>query len=210
MRKRFDQELISLKDEMLQMGILVERAIEKAVSLVTLRSSEIAKEVCDYEEEIDSMESLIQSHCLRLLLEQQPVAGDLRTISAALKMITDMERMGDQARDIAEICENLNQDYNIKSVDHIKEMSVATIAMVRKTINAFVEEDVESAKTIRGDDDIVDNYFVTVRDDLIQHIKEDSLNPASVIDFIMIAKYLERIADHAVNISHWVIFSIEG
>lgn len=210
MRKRFDQELISLKDEMLQMGILVERAIEKAVSLVTLRSSEIAKEVCDYEEEIDSMESLIQSHCLRLLLEQQPVAGDLRTISAALKMITDMERMGDQARDIAEICENFNQDYNIKSVDHIKEMSVVTIAMVRKTINAFVEEDVESAKTIRGDDDTVDNYFVTVRDDLIQQIKEDSLNPASIIDFIMIAKYLERIADHAVNISHWVIFSIEG
>ena len=125
-------------------------------------------------------------------------------------MITDMERIGDQCRDIAEITLNLPEGLKIKSVDHIIEMSDATVKMVNDTLQSYVNRDIKMAEKIRFDDDVVDDYFIQVRDDLIQMIKEDSLDASAIIDLLMIAKYLERIADHAVNISKWVIFSIRG
>lgn len=210
MREKFDEELILLNEEMLQMSMTVERAIDKAVNLI-FESDEIKiKEVSEYEEETDRLETKIQDHCLRLLLEQQPVATDLRWISATLKMITDMERIGDQARDIAELCKYFKNQENSIEMNTIKEMSEATISMVNKTIDAYVKRDIRVAKGIAEKDDIVDNYFIEVRSSLIEAIKKDSMVAEKAIDLIMITKYLERIADHAVNISRWVIFAIEG
>lgn len=210
MRNQFDKELIKLNNEMLEMGMLIENAIKTASELLLKRDEKKAELVYDYEEEIDRMEDIIQNHCLRLFIEQQPVASDLRTVSSTLKMITDMERIGDQCRDIAEITLNLPEGLKIKSVDHIIDMSDATVKMVNDTLQSYVNRDIKMAEKIRFDDDVVDDYFIQVRDDLIQMIKEDSLDASAIIDLLMIAKYLERIADHAVNISKWVIFSIRG
>lgn len=210
MRNQFDKELIKLNNEMLEMGMLIENAIKTASELLLKRDEKKAELVYDYEEEIDRMEDIIQNHCLRLFIEQQPVASDLRTVSSTLKMITDMERIGDQCRDIAEITLNLPEGLKIKSVDHIIDMSDATVKMVNDTLQSYVNRDIKMAEKIRFDDDLVDDYFIQVRDDLIQMIKEDSLDASAIIDLLMIAKYLERIADHAVNISKWVIFSIRG
>ena len=210
MRNQFDKELIKLNNEMLEMGMLIENAIKTASELLLKKDEKKAAFVYEYEEEIDRMEDIIQNHCLRLFIEQQPVASDLRTISSTLKMITDMERIGDQCRDIAEITLNLPEGLKIKSVDHIIEMSDETVKMVNETLQSYVNRDIKMAEKIRFDDDVVDDYFIQVRDDLIQMIKEDSLDASAIIDLLMIAKYLERIADHAVNISKWVIFSIRG
>lgn len=210
MRTRFDEELNLLNSEMLEMGVLIESAIKGAVDLLNKRDRQKAEKIFEYEEEIDKMELLIQNHCLRLLLEQQPVARDLRTISSTLKMITDMERIGDQCRDIAEITVNLPEGFKVKSMDHIIEMADATIKMVNDTLQSYVDRDIEKAEKIVRDDDIVDDYFIKVRDDLIEMIKNDTIDAAAIVDLMMIAKYLERIADHAVNISKWVIFSIRG
>ncbi|MDO5040975.1 MAG: phosphate signaling complex protein PhoU [Peptoniphilus sp.] len=210
MRERYDEELKILNEEILQMATLSEIAIDKAVSLICAYDEDVNKEVCELEERIDSMENRIQTHCLRLILEQQPVARDLRTISSALKMITDLERIGDQARDIAEICSNFQNTCNFESIEHIKEMAKATIEIIKNTINSFIDRNIDAARGIVDEDDIVDNYFVKVRDDLIKEIEKKHPNAPDIIDLIMIAKYLERIADHAVNISRWVIFSIEG
>lgn len=210
MRARFDEELNLLNSEMLEMEVLIESAIKDAVDLLNKRDEEKAKKVFEYEEEIDKMELLIQNHCLRLLLEQQPVARDLRTISATLKMITDMERIGDQCKDIAEITVNLPEGFKVKSMDHIIDMAESTIKMVNDTLQAYVDRDIERAEKIAKDDDVVDDYFIQVRDDLIKMIKNDTIDAAASVDLMMIAKYLERIADHAVNISKWVIFSIRG
>ena len=210
MRTRFDEELNLLNSEMLEMGVLIESAIKGAVDLLNKRDRKKAEKIFEYEEEIDKMELLIQNHCLRLLLEQQPVARDLRTISSTLKMITDMERIGDQCRDIAEITVNLPEGFKVKSMDHIIEMADSTIKMVNDTLQSYVDRDIEKAEKIVRDDDIVDDYFIKVRDDLIEMIKNDTIDAAAIVDLMMIAKYLERIADHAVNISKWVIFSIRG
>lgn len=210
MRKKFDEELKILNNEMLQMGVLIESAIKGAVDLLITRDEEKAKKIYEYEEEIDKMEDLIQAHCLRLLLEQQPVARDLRTISSTLKMITDMERIGDQCKDIAEITVNLPEGFKVKSIDYIMEMAKETIKMVNDTLQSYVDRDLKKAEKIKYDDDVVDDYFIKVRDELIQMIKDESIDAAAIVDILMIAKYLERIADHAVNISKWVIFSIRG
>lgn len=209
-RKRFDEELNLLNDEMLQMSMIAEKAIDKAVSLIFEVDKESIKEVFEYEEETDRLETKIQDHCLRLFLEQQPVATDLRWISATLKMITDMERIGDQARDIAELCKYFKDTDKVFSVDVIKQMAKATIAMVHKSIDAYVKRDIEIARSVSKDDDIVDEYFIEVRAEFVKLIKNESLDAERIIDLIMITKYLERIADHAVNISRWIIFAIEG
>lgn len=209
-RKKFDEELALLNEEMLQMSMIVEKAIDKAVNLIFNADDKGIKEVFEYEEETDRLETKIQDHCLRLFLEQQPVATDLRWISATLKMITDMERIGDQARDIADLCKYFKEDDKVFSVDSIKEMAKATIAMVHKSIDAYVKRDVEIAGSVSKDDDVVDNYFIEVRAEFVKLIKNESLDAERIIDLIMITKYLERIADHAVNISRWIIFAIEG
>lgn len=208
MRERFDKDLDKLNNLLLEMSMLIEHAIKKSISLFKEKDEKVAQEVYNYEERIDIYESIIQKHCLKLFVEQQPAAGDLRRVSSALKMITDMERIGDNARDIAEICMILPDGYDEK-FPIIYKMATATIDIVNNSINSFVNGDLEVAKKIEREDDIVDEFFVTIRDQLIEEIKE-GFDPAAAIDFIMISKYLERIADHAVNIANWVIFSIEG
>lgn len=209
-RSKFDDELEVLNEEILKMGMLVEVSVEKAVGLISKQDVKKAKEVYEHEEEIDNMEHKIQTHCLRLLIEQQPVAKDLRRISAALKIITDMERIGDQARDIAEICMHYEDGNEFGDTGHIIEMGRNTIYMVKNTVKAFVDNDVVLAREVSKYDDVVDNYFITVRDDLIKLIREEKVEPDFIVDLLMISKYLERIADHAVNISEWVIFTVEG
>lgn len=208
MRERFDKDLDKLNNLLLEMSMLIENAIKKSISLFKEKDEKVAQEVYNYEERIDIYESIIQKHCLKLFVEQQPAAGDLRRVSSALKMITDMERIGDNARDIAEICMILPDGYDEK-FPIIYKMATATIDIVNNSINSFVNGDLEVAKKIDREDDIVDNFFVSIRDQLVDGIK-NGFDPAAAIDFIMIAKYLERIADHAVNIADWVIFSIEG
>lgn len=209
MRKRFDEELRRLNDLLLEMAALNESAIKKSISLLDEKEKETAEDVVHDEERTDEYEKIIQNQCLKIFVEQQPAASDLRRVSSALKMITDLERIGDNARDIAEICMTLPKDYDTMSFPLIKEMADETVNLLNRAIDSFVNLDLEIAKKIDKEDDIVDNYFVMIRDQLIDIIKSD-FDPAAAIDFIMIAKYLERISDHGVNIAHWVIFTIEG
>jgi phosphate transport system protein len=210
MRNRFDSELDKLNLELIKMGGLIENAIEYSAKALINRDLSLAKKVNELEIEIDDMEKTIESHCLKLLLQQQPVASDLRIISTALKMITDMERIGDNAEDIAEIAKYMVNQKFIKDLVHIPQMSEATISMVKRSVDAFVNKDKELAEKVCASDDIVDNLFKTVKEELIEKIQEDKENGEQAIDLIMIAKYLERIGDHAENIAEWVIFSITG
>lgn len=210
MREKFDKDLEQLNRRLLEMVTLSERAIDKAVTLIDVENELVRREVYNLEEEIDSMENIIQSDCLRMIVEQQPVASDLRTITAALKMITDLERIGDQARDIAEVTKNLNHKYDFEDIDGIEKMADATTKIVKESVDSFINKDLKSAKTIREKDDIVDDLFVELRNKLTKDIEKGHPDAANIVDLIIIIKYLERIADHAVNISEWVIFSIEG
>lgn len=209
MRKRLDEELRHLNNLLLEMAMIIENSIKKAIELLDDKDASLAKKVSEYEEKLDLYEGIIQKHCLKIFVEEQPVATDLRRVSATLKMITDMERIGDNSRDIAEVCMDLPTSYDSKKFPLIKEMAYATIDIVNNSIETFINMDLNRAKTIDRQDDIVDDYFVKTRDELVELIKS-GFDPAAAIDFIMIAKYLERIADHAVNIADWVSFSIEG
>lgn len=210
MRYRFDQELDKLNLELIKMGGLIEDAIEfSAKSLINQDLSMVTK-VNELEIEIDDMEKVIESHCLKLLLQQQPVASDLRVISTALKIITDMERIGDNAEDIAEIAKYMVNQKFIKDLVHIPQMAEATISMVKRSVDAFVNKDYALAGEVCKSDDIVDNLFQVVKKELIEKIHENESNGEQAIDLLMIAKYLERIGDHAENIAEWVIFSITG
>lgn len=210
MRSRFDRELNKLNLELIEMGSLIENAIELSVQALMNKDLSLIKKVSKIEDEIDEMEKTIEGHCLRLLLQQQPVASDLRIISTALKMITDMERIGDNAEDIAEITKYMADQKFIKEIDHIPKMAEATISMVKGSVDAFVNKDKELAEEVCKADDIVDDLFHIVKKELIEKIQEDTTNGEQAIDLIMIAKYFERIGDHAENIAEWVIFSITG
>lgn len=192
------------------MGELCEEAIGKATTALKEGSMEQAKKVRIADEEIDQAETDIERLCLRLLLQQQPVARDLRQISAALKMITDMERIGDQASDIAEII--ITEDKSeAQDIPMIIKMSEAASKMVRDSVNAYVEKDLDLARKVMENDDVVDELFEEVKTTLINFIAENKgLQGVEAIDLIMVAKYLERIADHATNIAEWVEFSITG
>lgn len=192
------------------MGELCEEAIGKATTALKEGSMEQAEEVRIADEEIDQAETDIERLCLRLLLQQQPVARDLRQISAALKMITDMERIGDQASDIAEII--ITEDKSeAQDIPMIIKMSEAASKMVRDSVNAYVEKDLDLARKVMENDDVVDELFEEVKTTLINFIAENKgLQGVEAIDLIMVAKYLERIADHATNIAEWVEFSITG
>lgn len=208
MRNRFDEQLDKLNTELIEMGALCEEAIGSAARALAEKNKALIKHTFDIEEEIDRKEHEIENLCLKLLLKQQPVARDLRLISAALKMITDMERIGDQARDIAEIT-GFTDDVGLDMED-IKEMAGATGKMVTSSIEAFVRRELPLAQEVIASDDIVDELFNTVKNELIQLINEDIKNGEYAMDMLMIAKYLERIGDHAVNIAEWVEFSITG
>ena len=210
MRYRFDQELDKLNLEIIKMGGLIENAIEFSAKALINQDLSLIKKVNELEIEIDDMEKTIESHCLKLLLQQQPVASDLRIISTALKMITDMERIGDNAEDIAEIARFIVDQKFIKDLVHIPQMAEATISMVKKSVDAFVNKDKELAEEVCKSDDIVDNLFQVIKEELIEKIQEDKSNGEQAIDLLMVAKYLERIGDHAENIAEWVIFSITG
>lgn len=209
MRSRFDEQLNLLNRKLITMGALCEDAITKASKALSERNLKKAQEVEAIDKEIDDMEREIESLCLKLLLQQQPVANDLRQISAALKMITDMERIGDQAEDIAEITAFLTE-YSIPTYVHIEEMEKATIKMVTDSVNAFVKKDVQLAKSIIAYDDVVDNCFQEVKNNIISLIAQNPKEGEYALDLLMIAKYFERIGDHATNIAEWVLFSITG
>ena len=209
MRSRFDEQLALLNRELIEMGSLCEEVIALASRALTEGDRELAAKVTPLDEEIDQKERAIESLCLKLLLQQQPVARDLRQISAALKMITDMERIGDQADDISEIIIYLDG----KTVEHddlLRSMARATIKMVTESVDAYVKHDTILAEKVIADDDTVDDYFEQVKRALIGKIAANPDDGEYALDLLMIAKYFERIGDHAVNIAEWVIFSITG
>lgn len=210
MRNRFDKELKLLNNELIEMGSYVEKAIEDAARALIYKDVELAKRVKDSDDIINSMEKSIEDQCLRLLLKQHPVAKDLRFISSILKMITDLERIGDQAQDIAEISLFIVDQEYIKDLVDLPKMAEITIIMVKNSIDAFINQDIELAKQVIEKDDMVDNLFYKIKDELIQLIREDVNHGHQAIDLLMIAKYFERIGDHAENIAEWVLFSITG
>ncbi|MGN1001401.1 MAG: phosphate signaling complex protein PhoU [Oscillospiraceae bacterium] len=208
MRSLFDEQLALLNNELIEMGALCEEAIALASKALQEGDRTLARKVPPLDGEIDRKERDIETLCLKLLLHQQPVARDLRQISAALKMITDMERIGDQAADIAEILAFL--DGGTADSGHITEMARAAIRMVTESVDAYVKRDVALAESVITQDDIVDDYFLKVKADLIQMIAREPEKGEYALDLLMIAKYFERIGDHATNIAEWVVFSITG
>lgn len=210
MREKYMLQLKQLNDLLIQMGQMVEHAIELSISALNNQDKDTAKQVIDYDEEIDEKEKEIEQLCLKLLLCQQPVAKDLRFISSALKMITDLERIGDQAADIAELAILLANTPYIKDLEHIGRMAVETTDMVIKSINAYVKNDIEEARNVIERDDVVDELFVTVKNELIAMINQNVETGEQAADLLMVAKYFERIGDHATNIAQWVIFSVTG
>ena len=209
MRSRFDEQLSQLNREMIEMGALCEEVIALASQALTEGNAALAKKVAPLDGEIDQKERDIEAMCLRLLLQQQPVARDLRQISAALKMITDMERIGDQAEDIAEIVPFV-VGHSAENDVLLKEMARATIRMVTESVDAYVKHDLALAEKVVADDDIVDGFFDQVKEQLIGRIARSPEEGEYALDLLMIAKYFERIGDHAVNIAQWVTFSVTG
>ena len=208
MRNKFDMQLELLNEKLTHMGELCEVAINRATCALQKGDMKQAHDVMEADEEIDHMEKEIESLCLKLLLQQQPVARDLRQISAALKMITDMERIGDQASDIAEIILTAGESEAV-DMKKIGDMADATARMVRASVSAYVETDLELARKVMEADDIVDKLFDEVKEEVMQMIIAGN-NAGKAIDLIMVTKYLERIGDHATNIAEWVEFSITG
>lgn len=210
MRARFDKQLLQLNNQLIEMGTLIEQAIEQSVTALVTQNAEQARRIMEQDAEINHLEKGIENLCLKLLLQQQPVASDLRQISAALKMITDMERIGDHASDISEMTIVMaNQPY-IKKLEHIQEMAKETMSMVMSSIEAYVVKDVKLAQSVIHHDNAVDDLFDTVKKELIHLIYENPENGEQAADLLMVAKYFERIGDHATNIAEWVIFSITG
>ena len=210
MRSRFDELLSNLNNNLLEMGALIERAIAKATKALENQDVAAAKAVIENDDVIDEKEKEIESQCLQLLLSQQPVARDLRQISTVLKMITDMERIGDHAADISELCIFLSDQEYIKELEHIPQMAAATIEMVANSIDSFVKKDVALAESVIAYDDVVDDLFWTIKRDLIEMVHDNAKYGEQAFDLLQIAKYYERIGDHAVNLAEWVIFSITG
>lgn len=209
MRSKFDQQLEQLNKEMITMGAMCENAI--ALSAKALDSGDVAtaSRVPELSAQIDQKEREIEGLCMKLLLQQQPVAKDLRVISSAMKMVTDMERIGDQSADIAEIITMANISANDDTL-HIREMALAVIKMVTDSIDAFVKKNIKTAKEVIAYDDVVDGYFDTLKKTLIERFSKPETDGEYALDLLMIAKYFERIGDHAVNIAEWVLFSITG
>ena len=202
MRSRFDKELAQLNSELINMGTLIEEAIQNAVGA--------AHRAVDFDVDVDQKEKDIENICYKLLLHQQPVAGDLRLITAALKMVSDMERIGDQAADISELTIAMSQKPYIKNLEHIRSMAKETMIMVIDSLQAFVDRDLDKAHAVIEHDDVVDDLFMTVKKEIIEIIHNRPDDGDQATDLLMVAKYFERIGDHATNIAEWVIFSITG
>jgi len=210
MRTKFDEQLEMLNGSLVEMGKVVEGAINDATRALVEKDVELAKKIIATDDAIDDMEKEIERLCLKIILRQQPVAGDLRLVSSILKIITDLERIGDHAADISEITLFLAECEYIKKLEHIPLMAKETMDMLTKSIEAFVKKDLELAKEVIASDDKVDDLFLQIREELIDLIKKDVRNTDQAMDFVMIIKYFERIGDHATNIAEWVVFSITG
>lgn len=210
MRSRFDAQLENLNNELVTMGAMIETAIGNAVKALIHKDVSLAKKAVSYDAEIDHKEREIEGDCLKLLLQQQPVARDLRLISSALKMITDMERVGDHAADISEIVIMLQNKPYQQKLKYIPGMADVTVKMLNDCVDAFIRKDLDLAMDVIKRDDVVDELFDREKDSLLSVIRENAANGEEALDLLMIAKYFERIGDHATNIAEWVVFSITG
>ena len=209
MRSRYDEELKNLHGALIDMGAMIESAISGAITALENRDIQKAKDIIAYDEEIDAQERLIEEMCMKLLLRQQPVARDLRMISTALKLITDMERIGDHAADISELAIML-RDLPQMNSNSLREMAVQTSTMLISSVEAYVEQDEEKARAVIRQDDVVDDLFVTVKKEMIEAIRQDSDFSEAAADLLMAAKYFERIGDHATNIAEWTVYAFTG
>ena len=210
MRNKFDEQLSLLNHEMIEMGALCEEVIALSSQALTEGDTALASKVAPLDSEIDHKERDIESQCMKLLLRQQPVAKDLREISAALKMISDLERIGDQASDIAELARFIRKG---GAHSHLKQMAAEVIRMVSESVDAFVRLDLDQAREVIAYDDVVDRWFDQIKKELVSQIAADSANPGAIsqyVDYLMIAKYLERMSDHATNLAEWVEYALTG
>lgn len=212
MRNRFDMQLARLNNELIEMGSMIEKAIEHTIRALVTQDGELAQKVIDSDEDINHQEKEIENLCLKLLLQQQPVASDLRLISSALKMITDMERIGDHAADISEITLEMvrAKEPYLENLEYVQQMAKETSVMLVGSVDAYVNKNKEQAEEVIRQDDVVDGLFLQVRDEIVKLIHEKTSDGVQATDLLMVAKYFERIGDHATNISEWVIFSITG
>ena len=210
MRKTFDAELLELNESLTVMARVAQDAIDVVTESLSSGDESTAKAAIDMTASMDQMERDIENRCLQLLLRQQPVARDLRAISAAMKMVTDLQRIGDQCANIAEISLLLSKQGNVKVPQDIGVMSCKAGLMLRQAIGAYTGRDVETAHAVINLDDEVDELFQQIKSELIEEVAENKDEADSSIDFIIIAKYLERVADHAVNIAQWAIFCVTG
>lgn len=210
MRTRFDEQLKALNNEMIQMGSMIENAIQEAVRAFFDKDTELARKIMEHDEAVDQEQKKIENICFQLLIQRQPVARDLRTITAALKMVTDMERIGDHAADISELTIMMADDAEIMNRDDIKKMSAEAVIMLLHAIEAYVERDMDKAKEVIAHDDVVDDLFIKVKGELIEAIGKNPECGEHAADMLMVNKYLERIGDHATNIAEWVIFSLNN
>ena len=210
MRSKFDEQLALLNRDLTKMGSLCEEALALAAKALANADGETAAKIAPIDSEIDQMERTIESLCLKLLLQQQPVAKDLRLISAALKMITDMERIGDHAADISEMTILMAGTPYIRNIEHLQTMAKEAMVMLVKSIEAYVEKDLAKAEKVIESDDVIDDLFDEIKAELIDAIHQNPDNGEQAADLLMVSKYLERIGDHATNIAEWVIFSITG
>jgi phosphate transport system protein len=210
MRDKFDEQLHELNDRLVEMGMIVEKAIADATQALVEQDADLAKKIIELDDAIDEKEKEIESLCLKILLQQHPVASDLRLVSAVLKITTDLERIGDHASDISEITLLLADKSYIKKLEHIPQMAEATMKMVINSIDAFVNKDLELAQAVIAYDDTVDELFDFIKAELVEIMKKSPDSSDQAIDLIMVAKYYERIGDHATNVAEWVVFSLTG
>ena len=208
MRSKFDEQLGKLNNEMIDMGNLIISNITSAIRSMKNKDRELALQIMRKDAEVDSAQKRIESTCFNLLIQQQPVARDLRTVTAAMKMVTDMERIGDHAADISEITVHLGDTSHIEKYEHISRMAAETTMMLSRAIEAYVERDTVKAEEVIAHDDVVDNLFNDAKSDVIDLIRTSPEDGIEATDLLMIAKYFERIGDHATNIAEWVIYSL--
>ena len=209
-RKLFEEELVGLKTERVEMCRLTEQMLDNAITALINRDRELGKSIGQMDKRVDEYEMDIEKRCMRILLKQQPVAKDFREVSTALKMITDIERFGDQASDIGDLVYTMPGDKYIKELTHIKAMGNLAVKMVRESVNSFINNNEALADEVINLDDEMDDLFLTVKEELIELIKKDGKNGDQAIELMMVAKYLERIGDHAVNVCEWTKYNETG
>lgn len=210
MRTKFDEQLKLLNNEMIHMGGMIEEAIRSAIHAFFDKDTKLAEKIMSDDELVDQEQKKIENICFQLLIQRQPVARDLRTITAAMKMVTDMERIGDHAADISEITVMMADKPEFMNCDDIRQMSAEAVVMLLHAIEAYVERDMDKAKEVSDHDDIVDKLFIKVKGELIEAIGKNPDCGEQAADLLMVNKYLERIGDHATNIAEWVIFSLNN